>query len=323
MKITNENLDCTMLSLYMHNVCNYRCSYCAPHHYNGDKRWPEDIEPYLNFLKEIKKTNKYTYIEIFGGEPTMWPKFDKFIEAVSDETTLLEIDTNASRTLRYWEKFDSSKCFMLLSWHYETANDDHFFNVAKILSEKGPVHVPLLTTPENFERAKALYNRFESSNLEIHCQPKFVRVTIGSSEYLNYTTEQRDWMSKAGFNRRKPFNVDWDFPHHLKIDDKLIYWSDIANNEAHRFKDWICKAGINRFFVEPDGNIARCSKHVGGSLGNIFTGYKLPTDPVVCSKMSCACKVDAIVEKWTQDIEVDSKLDHFVNKVVPTIEYYN
>ena len=28
MHITNENLDCAIITLFIHNVCNYNCSYC-------------------------------------------------------------------------------------------------------------------------------------------------------------------------------------------------------------------------------------------------------------------------------------------------------
>ena len=50
--------------------------------------------------------------------------------------------------------------------------------------------------------------------------------------------------------------------------------------------------------IDPDGTIKRCTKNVGGPIGNINTGYVLPEDPVVCDYAACPCKLDAIVEKW-------------------------
>jgi len=322
MRVTNENLDCAIVSFYIHNVCNYSCSYCASHHYDGSHRWPTTWKPYTDFLTEVRKRNKYVFIEIFGGEPTLWPQFQDFIDTVSDDNTFIEISTNASRTLKYWEKFKSNRCFMMLSWHHEFADDDHFFEVANILQHKASVHVPLMVVPENFERAKRLYERFEKSNFKIDCQPKFTRLSIGGSEYFPYTTEQREWINSVGFYRRKPWSIDWKFPHHLLYDNKLVYWSDIAKHDLHKFKGWTCNAGVNRFFVEPDGNIQRCSKNVGGSLGNIFKEYKLPENPIVCTVGSCPCKVDAIVEKWQDDIKIDKNIKNFFNNTYDTIDEY-
>ena len=75
MHITNENLDCCIVTLFIHNVCNYSCSYCSDYHRDGTQRWPEDWEPYLDLIKRLKKRNKYLYVEVLGGEPTVWPKF--------------------------------------------------------------------------------------------------------------------------------------------------------------------------------------------------------------------------------------------------------
>ena len=74
---------------------------------------------------------------------------------------------------------------------------------------------------------------------------------------------------------------------------------DVLSQDMHRFKGYSCTAGIKRLMVEPNGNIKRCTKNVGGSLGNILTGeYTLPDDPIVCDYTACPCKLDAIVEKW-------------------------
>ena len=59
MHITNENLDCCILTLFVHNVCNYSCSYCNDYHRDGSHRWPTDWQPYLDLIQEIKKQNKY------------------------------------------------------------------------------------------------------------------------------------------------------------------------------------------------------------------------------------------------------------------------
>ncbi len=297
MKITNENLDCCILTLFVHNVCNYRCSYCNDYHRDGTHRWPDDWSPYIRLIEQLKQRNKYLYIEVLGGEPTVWPRFQEFVDTISDDRVFVEYATNASRTLRYWEQFKTQRAFVFLSWHHEFADDDHFFKVAEIMQHKASVSIPLMIVPDNFERAKMLYERLTTLNVE--CTPKFTRTSINGTSYFDYTDEQKQWIQNSHYNRMMPFGINWEIPRNLHFDGKKIKFMDVLEQGLHKFKGYNCTAGIKRLMIEPNGNIKRCTKNVGGSLGNILTGnYHLPDDPIVCDYAACPCKLDAIVEKW-------------------------
>lgn len=297
MHITNENLDCCILTLFIHNVCNYNCSYCNDYHRSGLYRWPDNWEPYINLISTLKTRNKYLYVEVLGGEPTVWPKFQEFVDTISDQNVFVEYATNASRTINYWNRFKTQRAFVFLSWHYEFADDDHFYSVAEIMQHKASVSVPLMIVPDNFERAKQLYQRLTALNIE--CTPKFTRTSINGTSYFEYTDEQRQWIQNNHYNKMKPFGIDWEIPRNLHFNGKKIKFMDVLDQDLHKFKGYTCTAGIKRLMVEPNGNIKRCTKNVGGSLGNILTGdYTLPDDPIVCDYSACPCKLDAIVEKW-------------------------
>lgn len=296
MHITNENHDCCIVTLFIHNVCNYSCSYCSDYHRDGSHRWPDKWEPYINLITELKKRNKYLYIEVLGGEPTVWPKFQDFVDTISDPNVFVEYSTNASRTLRYWEQFRTQRAFVFLSWHFEFADDDHFFKVAEIMQHKASVSIPLMITPDNFERAKVLYERLKV--LDVECTPKFTRTSINGHTYFDYTDEQREWIQKNGFYKMKPFGIDWKFPQNLHFNGEKVKFMTVLDKNMHRFKGFTCTAGIKRFLVDPNGDIKRCTKNVGGVIGNIFEEYTLPEDPIVCNYEACPCKLDAVVEKW-------------------------
>lgn len=297
MRITNENLDCCILTLFVHNVCNYRCSYCNDYHRDGSHRWSDNWDPYITLIDKLKQRNKNLYVEVLGGEPTVWPRFQEFVDTISDDRVFVEYSTNASRTLRYWEQFKTQRAFAFLSWHYEFADDDHFFKVAEIMQHKASVSIPLMIVPDNFERAKRLYERLTTLNIE--CTPKFTRTSINGTSYFEYTDEQKQWIQGNHYNRMKPFGIDWEIPRNLHFDGKKIKFMDVLEQGLHKFKGYTCTAGIKRLMVEPNGNIKRCTKNVGGSLGNILSGdYTLPDDPIVCDYTACPCKLDAIVEKW-------------------------
>jgi organic radical activating enzyme len=296
MHITNENLDCCIVTLFIHNVCNYTCSYCSDYHRDGTQRWPEDWEPYLDLIKRLKKRNKYLYVEVLGGEPTVWPKFQDFVDSISSDDVFVEFATNASRTLRYWKQFKTQRAFVFLSWHYEQADDDHFYHVAEIMQEKASVSIPLMLTPENFERGREMFYRLQDLKVEI--SPKFTRTSIHGHDYFRYTEEQTEWIKNSYYNNMKPFGIDWTFPRRLHFNGTPIKFMKVLADGLHYFENYTCTAGIRRLFIEPNGDIKRCTKKVGGIIGNLFTGYTLPDEPIVCTYKACPCKLDAIVEKW-------------------------
>ena len=293
--VTNENLDCALVTLFVHNYCNYACSYCSPVHRSNSHRWPEDIGPFVDFLSNVRKQNKYTYMELLGGEPTIWPKFREFISTVSDQNTYIEFSTNASRSLRYWESFEGGPMYVMLSWHHEQCDDDHFVQVAKILQHKVSCGVAIMVTPENYDRAKLLTQRLEGLGIEI--LPRFVRKEIGSTVFLEYTREQRDWISNYRYLNMRPHDVSWELPINLHLDGKKIRFPQILHDGLHAFSGMSCLAGVRRFYVDVGGEIYRCSRRVGGSIGNIFNDYALPTQGIVCNQDLCPCKWDALTEK--------------------------
>jgi organic radical activating enzyme len=296
MHITNENLDCCIVTLFVHNVCNYNCSYCSDFHRDGSYRWPEDWTPYLNFINDLKQRNRYLYIEVLGGEPTVWPAFQDFVDTISDDNVFVEFSTNASRTLRYWQQFRTHRAFVFLSWHYEQTDDDHFYRVAEIMQHKASVSIPLMVVPDNYSRAVALYERLRGLNVEI--TPKFTRTSIHGHDYFAYTDSQRAWIQNSYYNRMRDFGLAWTVPRNLHFDGQKQKFMTVLDQGLHRFQGYTCTAGIKRFSVDPNGDIKRCTKRVGGVIGNLFTGYTLPTDPIVCNYAACPCKLDAIVEKW-------------------------
>jgi sulfatase maturation enzyme AslB (radical SAM superfamily) len=301
MRLDNNNPDCAIVTLFTHNVCNYNCSYCSDYHRDGSYRWSDNWTPWINFIKEVEKRNKYVYVEILGGEPTLQPKFSDFIDTISDDNTFIEFSTNASRTIRYWENFHTKKnCFIFLSWHSEEADDDHFYRVAEVLHERTTINVPLMVTPENFERAKKLHNRLKQ--LKVSVIPRLTRQNIDKPGLMNFNQEQKDWAINARHIGQKPFDIEWDIPRKIFVDGYKKHWAEIQANDQHKFSGWKCMAGLKRLFVDKTGDIYRCTQTVGGKIGNIFGEYEMPEKEIICNVTYCPCKLDAIIEKWKEPI---------------------
>lgn len=301
-KLTNNNPDCAIVTLFMHNVCNYNCSYCSDYHRDGSYRWRDDWTPYLKFLSEVEKRNKYVYVEVLGGEPTLWPKFNEFVDTISKPTTFVEFSTNASRTIRYWEQFPSRNSFIFLSWHSEEADDEHFFRVAETLQHKSSVNVPLMVTPENFERAKQLHTRLKQ--LQVSVIPRLTRKSIDAPDHFDFSREQVDWVVNNRWTKMKPFGINWDIPRKIFLDNRKQNWAKMQDDNLHKFDGWTCTAGLKRFYVDTNGDILKCTKRVDGPIGNIFKEYTMPEKETKCNVSHCPCKLDAVIEKWNQPITI-------------------
>jgi hypothetical protein len=73
--------------------------------------------------------------------------------------------------------------------------------------------------------------------------------------------------------------------------------NELLAEEKNKFKGWICWAGIQNLTIDNEGNVWRAICKVGGKLGNIYEGFEIPIDPVICTKSSCTCAADIQLSK--------------------------
>lgn len=73
--------------------------------------------------------------------------------------------------------------------------------------------------------------------------------------------------------------------------------NDLLADELTDFKEWVCWAGIQNISITNTGEVYRASCRVGGSLGNIASGFSIPTTPVTCTKKTCTCAADIQLSK--------------------------
>lgn len=87
------------------NVCNYSCTHCQSlnnYTFKGHQMWDE----YANEYCKLSKKLDIEQLQIIGGEPTLNPDFEKWVEGLSSlwPNTKLQISTNGSRL----DKFTST-----------------------------------------------------------------------------------------------------------------------------------------------------------------------------------------------------------------------
>ena len=73
--------------------------------------------------------------------------------------------------------------------------------------------------------------------------------------------------------------------------------NDLLATNNNKFKGWICWAGLQEIYIEPNGMVWRCVKRAGNPLGSIQGGFKLLEKPMPCNKKDCTCGADLLISK--------------------------
>ena len=138
--INTQDKDLLQIRFFPTDFCNYNCSYCFSDLQNK-YRYPKNTDLVINNFRRIfnfyhKNFNK-TKIQLIisgGGEPTLWPDLERFCKKLKEShNVIIQLISNGSRTIRWWEKnshyFDS----VVLSCHNEFVDIDHYIEVADTL----------------------------------------------------------------------------------------------------------------------------------------------------------------------------------------------
>ena len=127
----------------VNNFCNYRCSYCNEGNWSGNHLSDEDPSLYIKNLDNIISKYKnfgYNNFKFFfsGGEPSVWKNLIPICTWIRENVpnSHIAINTNLSRSLRWWEEnyllFDD----VVASFHIEFANKERYKEVSYFLCDK-------------------------------------------------------------------------------------------------------------------------------------------------------------------------------------------
>ena len=312
---SNMPSDYLRIELFLSNVCNYTCRYCSPEFYSGSHRWPklEQVKDNLGHIIDYyrKTTNKQTVcLFIIGGEPTLWPDFEKFIRYFKDEyNCIISMSTNGSRTLRWWEEHGDYVDDIILSCHHERVDVDHISKVADILYKKGKwVNALVLMDPLCWDKCIGIVNDLKKSKSR---WPITVRDLVGVGAV--YTEEQRKYMSSD----LKRWPMPWYYFSAKKTAYRkpTVYFDDgsskqvplhwIEANGLNKFQGWSCNIGVDTFFIDKTGEIkGTCNEilYQGTENYNIYDAdFKIKftpnIKPVVCTKQDCICQPEINARK--------------------------
>lgn len=309
MEITSNVPDAITVSWALTSNCNYACWYCHPTFHDNKNGFP-DYDKAIEFVKTLKQQHpSLIFIELIGGEPSLWPRLIDFCIEVSNLGNIfLQIGTNLSRTPRYWKDFTKqnleNNVLLEVSHHAELSDDDIFIENLRILSQKHYVNVSFMLDIEHCEKSINLFNKIKKENIKISGRFKPLRSIDGHNDG-NFAQKYTDYHYNIIKNLKLNLSNDINVP---ELPDKIFYIdNNIKTNvdlpslivdKKNSYLGWKCAAGSKRFVIESNGNIMPCG-FVHKSLGNINQGnFKILNDYITCTINYCNCLYDVNTHKF-------------------------
>lgn len=259
--LAKVNSNVVELNWDIFNMCNYDCTYC----YMKDK--PDDWlkiakwEKQLDIIDAISTSKKPLAISLVGGEPTLYHKFNEFINRLDDalqsngQHNILTVISNNTypNKLTSIDSERAKRIKLNLSYHAEEVVDEIFLENLNKLIDHGFQEI-LITVLMHHDKRKWPMILNMSKTLSI------MPVKVETA----YLTRRRKF-----FNYGKGFDevvnemssyVDQDKSYVFDYGDRVEYYGEYdlinpINNGETNFLDWDCY--INRFNINIDCQISK------------------------------------------------------------------
>ena len=273
------------------NTCTYACSYCPSRLHDGSV-------PYQS-VEIIKRTlDKFPVSQVIftGGEPTYHPEFERIV-AEAPEHIRVDVISNASRPIAFWERIVDRFTMVMLTFHAEYADTDRFFKTAELVylksHRRGAVNLTMI--PAHWDKCVAAYERFTDAGITVTAKPLIDNFGNESESLIShYSNEQVEWI-KQRTNENSSKNLAF-----YNNKNELIYKTTPAEmlvNKQTNFKGWTCYTPTQYLYINPEGNVYNTSCKQREQVGNIYTDFTFTDKPTICEQNFCWCFTDIQTKK--------------------------
>ena len=307
-KIKTRN-NILVVDWILSNVCNFKCTYCTPDSNGGDLYWP-DIEQCETVVRRITEQSNHDYriYTILGGEPTVWKNFTKLSEIIKqvDPNSIVNILTNGSRTLKWWNRTKPYIDKVSISYHHQEADVDHTIEVVNAIQDDCQTNIQMLMDINDWDKCVGIFEKLRD-NTVVPIQIKKLQVEFGQKDWMPYTDEQRQWMSEAHrstANRPSTKRNKTSLGIDCYYDDGTITQENNHNliqAGKNKFEGWACNIGQDLVVIKANGDVVpanACNNQI--VMGNIKTApekVNLLTNPIICAYKECTCGSDIEINK--------------------------
>lgn len=280
------------ISINVVSYCNLQCNYCL---YKEHNKYKIDFQKLLNFILYIYNS-LYKNIEIIlvGGEPTLHPDLYEFCVNLTNNKIRYAVFSNGTANIEYYTKLMSlDLCDLEFSYHSinNKYNIDFFKKTRALINiadhnrkydNKLLINVMAEDTDlKHLQSLITVFNSFNIPNKYLFIAPIFIdnKLKNYSQQYLNYVLE---------FNKYKDvkLNVIDILDQHHEIMQQYV-----SINGLNNFYNWHCNAGLNRIYINSNGDIYHCEEEYILKQKPFFNFYTQPYEQFTLSATKCICNM--------------------------------
>ena len=328
----------TKLEWFIGLLCNFDCHYCAEYRRSGYA----ETEKVLRAVQKIgeKLCHRKVILLLSGGEPSIHPAIEEIAQKIDEEGIRLEMISNGSRDpelyVRMLKHIRGYTFSLHLDQKYKKTLDTIYAVHAAIKARNAKIGhnewymmVNVMMVPGYFDLIKPELDRFEAEGVNfvlrrirplfdkdnrpilperIKDRPIAKRVfqdpELFKTDYGYYSPEEIEFMGRYFSEANANTEEFWQTP-----DGKIVKQHSNSNSvllrKLNRFKDWKCWVGVERMHIYPTGDVYRSTCKVGGLLGNVYTDFDVPREPIDCSRTRCTCNWAINLSKIKPGVTVD------------------
>jgi MoaA/NifB/PqqE/SkfB family radical SAM enzyme len=307
----------------MGNSCNYSCEYCPPILHDGSKPWlskQQYIDAIIRLSTHYSSLDKQTEYELIGGEVTVIPGFEDIIKTISEHNSSSIVYSNASRTVNWWSKAKQYMDRVVLTYHPQTQDSEHFKSVINEI--KDYVHIDIniagisgdvLRMGEFAEEVRGLFKDcdYNNYNMVSICVKTMYKKLLGRQNkqetYWEYTAEEQEVLQRPGIKAQiLPERVVENIPGaeyvpepepdpnawmtEFLYDDgtaEYVQSHQIIDKRLNSFQGMRCHLGFESLNIDASGDMY--SSWCGAlNFGNIADDkWNLPQTKTTCPYIFC------------------------------------
>lgn len=300
-----EHKDYVVVNWCLGNTCNYSCAYCPDDLHNGKTPWPSE-EVVMRFIDQVTAhyVGKKVYFEFTGGEVSLWKGLPQIVTYLREKGCKIGIISNGSRSLDFFSKFVDKIDHICLSFHPESADEEHFYSVVDFFAERIRTHVNFMMKPDLFNKSLAFSMRIKNiPNISVALQPLMEGL---NGAMVDYTELQSKAMNNQHELLVKHIKYTKSFEYYrgamamvdVEGNKKPIAPQRFISSGENTWEGWNCYIGLEQIVIDMHGTIFRGWCLAGGEIGKISDEkLNLPTKPIVCPVKKCHCNLDIMATK--------------------------
>lgn len=298
----------------LHDKCNYDCPFCGDENKKGLVGW-QDHETNKQIVDSITAscTDKPLWIQITGGEPTLYPKFIDLIKYMKEKGAYTSLISNGSRTIRWWKEIRDAKVLDLLylTFHsQQNADYKHIAEISDLFLNETTVIINMSTYTIDtldylFEGLDYLVENTANiivTNAMDTGEDRIDETKIGKEKFsklLKAYNIQKGNKSDQKHYGDIPFELmplyttsTITYDDHSSQTKNVIEMMKVGEN---RFEGWECYAGIDSMNIE-NGFKYRggCKRDKTKFEPNNLTFFD---KPFICDVSDCYCGIDMVTTK--------------------------